>query len=122
MPSAGLGAPPAGPARRRRRRLPLRGLGTAVLVALVITLLASGCLAIQAVYFVGSSRAGSSRSTTESPSPAGEDRALPAGYVSGVSDAQPAPAQRSTVADQSLRSRDDADAYLRQLERGTVGR
>ena len=103
--------------------MPRPGLGTALLLALVITVLAGGYLASQAVYFVGSGKDGFVTLYRGVPYD------LPAGiglyqevYVSGVSDAQLTPAQRTTVADQSLRSRDDADAYLRQLERGTVGR
>ena len=130
-PAAAVGAPAerraprpaAAPARARRRRLPRPGLGTALIVALVITVLAGGYLASQAVYFVGS---GSDGFVTLYR---GVPYDLPAGlglyqevYVSGVSDAQLTPAQRTTVAEQSLRSREDADAYLRQLERGSVGR
>ena len=110
-------------ATTRRRRMPRPGLGTALLLALVITVLAGGYLASQAVYFVGSGRDGFVTLYRGVPFD------LPAGiglyqevYVSGVSDAQLTAAQRTTVADQGLRSREDADAYLRQLERGTVGR
>ena len=110
-------------ATTRRRRMPRPGLGTALLLALVITVLAGGYLASQAVYFVGSGRDGFVTLYRGVPFD------LPAGiglyqevYVSGVSDAQLTAAQRTTVSGQSLRSREDADAYLRQLERGTVGR
>jgi len=110
-------------ATTRRRRMPRPGLGTALLLALVITVLAGGYLASQAVYFVGSGRDGFVTLYRGVPFD------LPAGiglyqevYVSGVSDAQLTAAQRTTVADQGLRSREDADAYLRQLVRGTVGR
>jgi len=116
--------PAAGPATtRRRRRMPRPGLGTALLVALVLTVVAGGYLASQAVYFVGSGKDGFVTLYRGLPYD------LPAGiglyqevYVSGVSDAQLTAAQRTTVSDQSLRSREDADTYLRQLERGTVGR
>jgi len=116
--------PAAAPGRTgRRRRLPRPGLGTALLVALVVTVLAGGYLASQAVYFVGSGNDGFVTLYRGVPYD------LPAGiglyqevYVSGVSDAQLTPAQRTTVSGQNLRSREDADAYLRQLERGTVGR
>jgi protein phosphatase len=115
--------PAAAPATTRRRRMPRPGLGTALLLALVITVLAGGYLASQAVYFVGSGKDGFVTLYRGVPFE------LPAGiglyqevYVSGVSDAQLTPPQRTTVSGQSLRSREDADAYLRQLERGTVGR
>jgi protein phosphatase len=41
-------------------------------------------------------------------------------FVSGVGDAQLTPRQRQIVREQSLRSRSDADDWLRQLERGAV--
>ncbi len=115
--------PPAAVARTRRRRLPRPGLGTALILALIVTVLAGGYLASQAVYFVGPGEDGFVTLYRGVP------YELPAGiglfqevYVSGVSGAQLTPAQRAVVDEQSLRSRDDADEYLRQLERGTVSR
>ena len=114
--------PAPAPVRKRRRRMPRPGLGTALIVALVLTVLAGGYLASQAVYFVGTGKDGFVTLYRGVPYD------LPAGiglyqevYVSGVSDAQLTPAQLSVVDEQSLRSREDADAYLRQLERGSVG-
>ena len=109
-------------APRRRRRIPKPGFGTALIVALVITVLAGGYLASQAVYFVGPGQDGFVTLYRGVPVE------LPAGlalyqevYVSGVSDAQLTARQRTTIAEQSLRSREDADDYVRQLERGSVG-
>ena len=109
-------------ATRRRRRMPRPGLGTALIVALLVTVLAGGYLASQAVYFVGPGTDGFVTLYRGVPVD------LPAGiglyqevYVSGVSDAQLTDRQRSTISEQSLRSRGDADDYLRQLERGSVG-
>ncbi len=114
--------PRPAPAARRRRRLPRPGLGTALIVALVVTVLAGGYLASQAVYFVGPGEDGFVTLYRGVPVD------LPAGitlyqevYVSGVSDAQLTTPQRTTIAEQSLRSREDADDYVRQLERGSVG-
>lgn len=107
---------------RRRRRMPKPGLGTALLVALLVTVLAGGYLASQAVYFVGPGQDGFVTLyrgvPVELPGGVGLYQEV---YVSGVSDAQLTGQQRSTIAEQSLRSRDDADDYVRQLERGSVG-
>ncbi len=53
---------------------------------------------------------------------------LPAGlslyhrdYVSGVSAEQLTPQQRKTIAEHRLRSRDDVDDLVRQLELGRLG-
>ncbi len=114
--------PRPAPAARRRRRLPKPGFGTALILALVVTVLAGGYLASQAVYFVGPGEDGFVTLYRGVPVD------LPAGialyqevYVSGVSDAQLTTGQRDTIAEQSLRSREDADDYVRQLERGSVG-
>ena len=109
---------------RRRRRLPRPGLGTALIVALVLTVLAGGYLASQAVYFVGTGR-GRVRDALprRAVRPAGGDRPLPGGLRLRASATRSSRRRSSTiVAEQSLRSREDADAYLRQLERGSVGR
>jgi protein phosphatase len=89
---------------------------------LIVTVLAGGYLASQAVYFVGPGEDGFVTLYRGVPVE------LPAGialyqevYVSGVSDAQLTTGQRATISEQSLRSRDDADDYVRQLERGSVG-
>ncbi len=115
--------PPAPAARARRRRLPRPGLGTALIVALIVTVLAGGYLASQAVYFVGPGKDGFVTLYRGVPYD------LPAGinlyqevYVSGVSNTQLTPGQQTIVSEQSMRSRDDADQYVRQLERGTVSR
>ena len=87
--------------------MPRPGLGTALIVALVLTVLAGGYLASQAVYFVGTGKDGFVTLYRGVPYD------LPAGiglnqevYVSGVSDAQLTPAQQSVVDEQSLRSRE----------------
>ena len=109
--------PPRGGGGARRRRMPRPGLGTAVLVALFITVLAGGYLASQAVYFVGRGPDGFVTLYRGVPYD------LPAGlglyqkvYVSGVWDAQLSARQRATIAEQSLRSRGDAyRAYQRRV-------
>lgn len=113
LPSRGTG--------QRRRRPPRPGLGTALVAALVATVLAGGYLASQAVYFVGS---GSDGFVTiyrgvpyELPGGAGLYQEV---YVSGVGGAQLTPRQRAVVGEQGLRSRQDADDYVRQLERGSA--
>ena len=86
-----------------------------------MTVLAGGFLASQAVYFVGPGKDGFVTLYRGVP------YELPAGiglyqevYVSGVNNTQLTPGQRTVVGEQSMRSRDDADEYVRQLERGTV--
>ena len=114
--------PPRAGVPARRRRLPRPGFGTALIVAILVTVLAGGYLASQAVYFVGPSDDGFVTLYRGVPVE------LPGGlglyqevYVSGVSDAQLTARQRATISEQRLRSREDADDYLRQLERGSVG-
>jgi protein phosphatase len=114
-------APPRPPAPPARRRLPRPGLGTALIAAVLVIVLAGGYLASQAVYFVGPGEQGFVTLYRGLP------RELPGGiplyqevYVSGVSDAQVTASQRRAIAAQELRSRADADDYLRQLERGSL--
>lgn len=111
---------PARAQTRRRRRRP--GFGTALILALVVTVLAGAYLASQAVYFVGPGREGFVTLYRGVPVelPGGVDLYQEV-FVSGVSDAQLTPRQRRVVREQSLRSRSDADDWLRQLERGSVG-
>jgi len=114
--------PRAAGGTRRRRRLRRPGLGTALVLALIVTMLAGAYLASQAVYFVGPGREGFVTLYRGVPVelPAGIDLYQEV-FVSGVSDAQLTPRQREVVREQSLRSRSDADDWLGQLERGAVG-
>jgi protein phosphatase len=113
---------PLSPSRRRRRRLPRPGFGTALILALVVTVAAGAYLASQAVYFVGPGREGFVTLYRGVPLelPGGIDLYQEV-FVSGVADAQLTARQRGIVREQSLRSRSDADDWLRQLEQGSVG-
>lgn len=109
-------------AAARRRRLPRPGFGTALILALVVTVLAGAYLASQAVYFVGPGREGFVTLYRGVPVelPGGVDLYQEV-FVSGVSDAQLTPRQRAVVREQSLRSRSDADDWIKQLELGAAG-
>ncbi len=113
---AALSEPAPRPARRRR--IP-GGLVAVVVVAAI--LVAGAYLATQAVYFVGSDRDGFVTVY----------RGVPYGvlgvdlyqevYVSGVSAAQLPVRQRTAVSEHELRSREDADDLVRQIELGRAG-
>jgi PPM family protein phosphatase len=112
--------PPAPPRRRRRRRRVPRGL--IALVIIVAMILVAGWTASRAVYFVG----------VEEPANVvtiyrGLPYELPFGielyeryYPSGVT-LQSVPAhRRATFTDHQLRSKDDAENLVRELERGRI--
>ena len=111
--------PPGKPRRRRKRRT-----GTLLLlVAVVVPVLVGGWLAIGAVYFVGTDD-GPAHSVTIYR---GLPYELPFGidlyqtyYESGVPLASVPPARRARFTDHQLRSRDDAEDLVIQLERGQV--
>jgi PPM family protein phosphatase len=112
---------PDAPQGRRRRK---RRTGTAlVLLAVVIPVLVGGWLAIGAVYFVGTDN-GPAHSVTIYR---GLPYELPFGvhlyqtyYRSGVPLASVPESRRERFTDHKLRSRDDAEDLVIQLERGQV--
>jgi PPM family protein phosphatase len=107
---------PAKPARRRR--VPA-GVIAAVVILLIVLL--GGYYASQTVYFVGTSRDGFVTVYRGLPYD------LPGGlhlysvnYESGVPLGELTPAQRSTVTEHKVRSRDDAQDLVRQMETGEL--
>jgi serine/threonine protein phosphatase PrpC len=114
------GPPPAPPRRRRRRRRVPRGL--IALVIIVAMVLVAGWTASRAVYFVG----------VEQPANVvtiyrGLPYELPFGielyeryYPSGVTLQSIPPRRRQTFTDHQLRSKDDAENLVRELERGRI--
>jgi PPM family protein phosphatase len=111
-------APAAPPPEARRRRLPVKGL----LVGLVLWLgiLLAGWFATQTVFFVGATDDGFVALYRGVPYdlPAGLDMYSEV-YVSGVPARE---ADRTLVTGHELRSRDDAYAVVRALERGEAVR
>jgi PPM family protein phosphatase len=108
----------ARPARRRRRRVPT-GLLVAFFLALAVALRAY--YASQTVYFVGSSDGGFVTVFRGLPYD------LPAGlhlystnYISGVPVGELPGGQRRLVTDHKLRSKDDAQDLVRQMETGAL--
>jgi PPM family protein phosphatase len=107
---------PAKPARRRR--VPA-GVIAAVVILLIVLL--GGYYASQTVYFVGTSRDGFVTVYRGLPYD------LPGGlhlysvnYESGVPFGELSPAQRRTVTEHKVRSRDDAQDLVRQMETGEL--
>jgi serine/threonine protein phosphatase PrpC len=111
--------PAAAPRKRRRRRIP------GALIALVIAVAIVGAAlwtASRAVYFVGVDDQSQVVTIYR-----GLPYELPFGielygtyYPSGVSFAQVPAARRTTFTDHKLRSKDDAEDLVRQLERGDI--
>jgi PPM family protein phosphatase len=111
--------PRSGPApRRRRRRVPGVAIAAIVLGAILV---AGGYLATQAVYFVGVDNDGFVTVYRGVPYDVLGVSLYSDVYSSGVSSVQMTPRQRATVIAHDLRSRDDADDLVRQLELGRVG-
>jgi protein phosphatase len=111
--------PAAAPPRRRRRRVPV------VLVAAVVLLGALGLgfwIASQSVYFVGTTPEGFVAIYRGLPYdlPAGLDL-YSENYESGVAAASLPARQRTVVTNHKLRSLDDANDLVRQLETGELG-
>jgi protein phosphatase len=111
---------PAAPAARRRRRPRVPGGLVAAVVILAIVLL-GGYYASQTVYFVGASDDGFVAVYRGLPYD------LPAGlslyrvnYESGVPVGELPPAQKRTLTEHKLRSRDDAQDLVRQMETGKL--
>jgi PPM family protein phosphatase len=109
----------ARPRRRRRLRVPT---GLLVALFLLAAIALSAWYASQTVYFVGSSDDGFVTVYRGLPYdlPAGLDL-YSVNYVSGVPVSELAPRQRSLVTEHKLRSRDDAQDLVRQMETGALG-
>ncbi|MEA2253694.1 MAG: family protein phosphatase [Solirubrobacteraceae bacterium] len=112
--------PPAPAGRRRRRRPHVPGGLVASVVVLAMVLL-GGYYASQTVYFVGASNDGFVAVYRGLPYD------LPAGmslyrvnYESGVPVDELPPAQRRTLTEHKLRSRNDAQDLVRQMETGKL--
>jgi serine/threonine protein phosphatase PrpC len=109
----------AAPRRRRRRlRLPVGGI---LVLFLVSCVLLGGYYASQTVYFVGASNDGFVTVYRGLPYdlPAGIDL-YSVNYESGVPVDDLTAAQRRTITEHKLRSKDDAQDLVRQLETGEL--
>jgi PPM family protein phosphatase len=111
-------ARPAAPARRRRPRAPV---GPILVLFLVSCVLLGAYFASQTVYFVGASDDGFVTVYRGLPYD------LPAGvslysvnYESGAPVDELTPAQKKTVTEHKLRSKDDAQDLVKQLETGEL--
>jgi serine/threonine protein phosphatase PrpC len=109
---------PARPARRRRPRITVGPILVLFLVACVIL---GAYYASQTVYFVGASNDGFVSVYRGLPYdlPAGV-RLYSVNYESGLPADELTAAQRRTLAEHKLRSRDDAQDLVRQLETGEL--
>ncbi len=105
---------------RRRRRLRI-STGLALALVLVAVVLLGAYYASQTVYFVGAGDDGFVTVYRGMPYdlPAGLDL-YSVNYESGVPVTELTPAQRRVVDDHGLRSRDDAQGWVRQLETGEL--
>ena len=108
------------PARRRRRR-PRVPVGPILVLFLLACVLLGGYYASQTVYFVGASNDGFVSVYRGLPYD------LPAGlklysvnYESGAPVDELTPAQKHTVTSHTLRSKDDAQDFVKQLETGEL--
>jgi protein phosphatase len=108
--------------RRRRRRLRVR-VGPILVLFLVACVVLGAYIASQTVYFVGTSGDGFVTVYRGLPYD------LPAGlhlysvnYESGTPVDELTPAQRKTITDHALRSRNDAQDLVRQLETGELAK
>jgi serine/threonine protein phosphatase PrpC len=111
-------ARPGAPARRRRRR-PRVPVGPILVLFLLSCVVLAAYYASQTVYFVGASDDGFVTVYRGMPYD------LPAGlysvnYESGVPVDELTAAQRKTVTDHALRSKDDAQDLVKQLETGEL--
>jgi protein phosphatase len=114
-------APQPVPATRARRRRPRIPAGLVVGFFLVAAVLLGGYYASQTVYFLGADRDGFVTMYRGVPYD------LPAGlslytrtYESGVPVGELSPRQRTMLASHKLRSHDDAQGLVRQLETGEL--
>jgi len=110
------------PARRRRRR-PRVPVGPILVLFLVACVLLGAYYASQTVYFVGASDDGFVTVYRGLPYdlPAGLDL-YSVNYESGVPVDELTPAQRKTVTEHAVRSKDDAQDLVKQLETGELAR
>jgi serine/threonine protein phosphatase PrpC len=108
------------PARRRRRR-PRVPVGPILVLFLVACVVLGAYYASQTVYFVGASNDGFVTVYRGLPYnlPAGVDL-YSVNYESGVPVDELTPAQRKTVTEHALRSKDDAQDLVKQLETGEL--
>jgi protein phosphatase len=107
------------PGRRRRRRI---SPGVFLGLFLVVAILLSAYYASQTVYFVGTSHDGFVTVYRGLPydGPAGLDL-YNVNYLSGVPVSELPAGQRRLVTEHKLRSRDDAQDLVRQMETGALG-
>ena len=116
--------PPRAPApagrRRRRRRL---SVGPILVLFLVACVILGGYYASQTVYFVGASKDGFVTVYRGLPYdlPAGVNL-YSANYESGTPVDELTPAQKKTITAHALRSKDDAQDLVRQLETGELAK
>ena len=110
------------PARRRRRR-PRVPVGPILVLFLVACVLLGAYYASQTVYFVGASDDGFVTVYRGLPYdlPAGLDL-YSVNYESGVPVEELTPAQKQTVTEHALRSKNDAQDLVTQLETGELAR
>ena len=108
------------PSRRRRRR-PRVPVGPILVLFLVACVVLAAYYASQTVYFVGTSNDGFVTVYRGLPYnlPAGLDL-YSVNYESGVPIDELTPAQKKTVTEHALRSKDDAQDLVKQLETGEL--
>jgi protein phosphatase len=116
-------APPARPAQHRRRRRRIVTPGRLLALGCVLGLLAAFWLATRQVYFVGVDESRGNVVTLYHGLPYD----LPLGirlyspvHHSGVTIQRVSPARRATFTDHKLRSKDDAENLVKQLEQGRI--
>jgi protein phosphatase len=116
QPRPARGSAPA--RRRRRRRVPV---GPILVLFLVACVLLGAYYASQTVYFVGTSNDGFVTVYRGLPYdlPAGLDL-YSVNYESGVPVDELTPAQKKTVTEHALRSKNDAQDLVKQLETGEL--
>jgi serine/threonine protein phosphatase PrpC len=110
-----------GAAGKRRRRLPRLPAGFVAVVVVLAIVLLGAYYASQTVYFVGASNDGFVTVYRGLPYdlPAGLDL-YSVNYESGVPVDELTPAQRKTVTEHALRSKNDAQDLVKQLETGQL--
>jgi protein phosphatase len=115
-------ARPGAPARRRRRR-PRVPVGPILVLFLVACVILGAYYASQTVYFVGASKDGFVTVYRGLPYdlPAGV-HLYSANYESGTPVDELTPAQKKTITAHALRSKDDAQDLVRQLETGELAK
>ncbi len=116
-----LPRPPSGKRKKDRTRLASFVRTLAFLAIFGLPLLLGAFIATQSVYFVGTNDDGFVTLYRGLPYdlPAGVDLYTP-NFVSGVTTTELPAAVQETVASHELRSRDDGEDLVRQVERGTL--